>query len=166
MTKSERCNYSKLQFWWKEPSLWEEKAKIALEISGFLTLAHAEQVFGCLGVAPNSTTDEMLPNLPAGSWKWQRDSEMSWHRCWLPWAPAATWRWWAAAAGTLSSARSCKANTSNICSGMGCKRTAQLLPMGGVMCPTTWQLEKPFGKIRAVFTSSQFPALSQQYSTA
>lgn len=52
------------------------------------------------------------------------------------------------------------------CSEMGYKRTAQLLPMDDVMCPTTWQLEKPFGKIRAVFTNSQFPSLTQQYSTA
>lgn len=43
---------------------------------------------------------------------------------------------------------------------MGYKRTPQLLPMDGGVCPTTWQLEKPFEKIRAVFTNSQFPQLS------
>lgn len=62
--------------------------------------------------------------------------------------------------------RAVKQTQMDICSVIGYKRTAQLLPVGGVMCPTTWQLEKPFGKIRAVFTSSLFPTLSQQYSTA
>lgn len=35
---------------------------------------------------------------------------MSWHRCSLPSAPAATWHWWAAGAGMPSAARSCKAH--------------------------------------------------------
>lgn len=99
----------------EKKSVLEKRAQeLYLIIFVLLKLGHVEQVFGDLGTAvcsPRSIMDNMTSNLPAGSWKWQRDSEMSWHRCSLPSAPAATWHWWAARAGTPFAAQSCQANT-------------------------------------------------------
>lgn len=60
--------------------------------------------------------------------------------------------------------RAVKQTQTGICSAIGYMRIAQLLRMGGATCPVIRQLERTFGKIRAVFTSSQFPTLSLHYS--
>lgn len=144
-------------------SPWEEKAKIALEISVFCKLAHVEQVFGGLGVAvrsPKSTIDKMLPNLPAGSWKWQRDSEMSWRRCWLPWAPAATWRWQAAGAGTLSATQSCKTNTHGHLQGDGIQGNSPTSPQGWWFVPNNLATGKALRENEGSVHQLPFPTLT------
>lgn len=60
--------------------------------------------------------------------------------------------------------RAVKQTQMGICSATGYQRTAQLLCPGGATCPMICQLERTFGKTRAVFTSSQLPTVSLQYS--
>lgn len=60
--------------------------------------------------------------------------------------------------------RTVKQTQMGICSVTGYRRITWLLRTGGATCPRIRQLERTFGKIRAVFTSSQFPTLPLHYS--
>lgn len=132
MIKSERYNYSKLLFWWTEPSPWEEKAKITLEIPVFLDLAHAEQVFGGLALSVCSPSLLQTRCYPAHLQAAENGKEIvKCHDvavdCHEPQQPRGADE--QQEQERCPQHRAVKQTQTDICSVVGYKRTTQLLPV-------------------------------------
>lgn len=141
MTESDRLQLLEATVLVNRALLWENNTKIVLNTS-VTKLANIYLFWG-----HSSAFTEVIhwqnANIPASSWKWQRDSEKSWRRCSLPSAPGATWHWWAEGAGTPSAAPSCEGSTRKHLQHEGDRRKAQLLNTGEKKCPIL--LESPHG---------------------